>query len=232
LPARQRGHSLALKDRIRELRKAQGLSQEKLARQADLSLNLIGRLEGGQVTDPHYSTLRGLARALGVPVEDLVSEEPLISRPEVREWLSEQGHETLEEFRSMVEELETLEEVEQAKRELREKRDGLVDKLGDRSVQVELFGPVRLEGLVGDARLRAVFRPTEHARKLKREIRREYDAREDALAEYSSVLFVGGKADDYLVREPVGERDRERHERLLEARRVFEETYAAQLAAV
>jgi len=75
-------------------------------------------------------------------------------------------------------------------------------------------------------------RPTEHARKLKREIRREYGAREDALAEYSSVLFVGGKADDYLVREPVGERDRERHERLLEARRVFEETYAAQLAAV
>jgi transcriptional regulator with XRE-family HTH domain len=223
---------LALKDRIRELRKAQGLSQEKLARQADLSLNLIGRLEGGQVTDPHYSTLRGLARALGVPVEDLVSEEPLISRPEVREWLSEQGHETLEEFRSMVEELETLEKVEQAKRELREKRDGLVDKLGDRSVQVELFGPVRLEGLVGDERLREVFRPTEHARKLKREIRREYGAREDALAEYSSVLFVGGKADDYLVREPVGERDRERHERLLEARRVFEETYAAQLAAV
>jgi transcriptional regulator with XRE-family HTH domain len=197
-----------------------------------VSLNVINRLERSVILDPHYSTLRGIARALGVPVEDLVSEEPLISRPEVREWLSEQGHKTLEEFRSLVEELDTLEEVEQAIRELRERRDGLVDKLGDRSVHVELFGPVRLEGLVGDARLREVFRPTEHARKLKREIRREYGAREDALAEYSSVLFVGGKADDYLVREPVGERDRERHERLLEARRVFEETYAAQLAAV
>jgi len=73
---------LALKDRIRELRKAQGLSQEKLARQADLSLNLIGRLEGGQVTDPHYSTLRGLARALGVPVEDLVREPTLAGKAE------------------------------------------------------------------------------------------------------------------------------------------------------
>jgi transcriptional regulator with XRE-family HTH domain len=73
---------LALKDRIRELRKAQGLSQEKLARQADLSLNLIGRLEGGQVTDPHYSTLRGLARALGVPVEDLVREPALAGKAE------------------------------------------------------------------------------------------------------------------------------------------------------
>jgi transcriptional regulator with XRE-family HTH domain len=65
-----------------ELRKAQGLSQEKLARQADLSLNLIGRLEGGQVTDPHYSTLRGLARALGVPVEDLVREPALAGKAE------------------------------------------------------------------------------------------------------------------------------------------------------
>jgi transcriptional regulator with XRE-family HTH domain len=73
---------LALKDRIRELRKAQRLSQEKLARQADLSLNLIGRLEGGQVTDPHYSTLRGLARALGVPVEDLVREPALAGKAE------------------------------------------------------------------------------------------------------------------------------------------------------
>jgi transcriptional regulator with XRE-family HTH domain len=239
---------VSIGDKVRATRKAAGISQEEVARRAGVSLNVINRLERGVILDPHYSTLRGIASALGVPVEDLVREpalagkadapetrpadEPLISRPEVREWLSEQGHETLEEFRSMVEELETLEEVEQAIRELREKRDGLVDKLGDRSVQVELFGPVRLEGLVGDARLREVFRPTEHARKLKREIRREYDAREDALAEYSSVLFVKGEADDYLVREPVGERDRERHERLLEARRVFEETYAAQLAAV
>jgi transcriptional regulator with XRE-family HTH domain len=223
---------VSIGDKVRATRKAAGISQEEVARRAGVSLNVINRLERGVILDPHYSTLRGIASALGVPVEDLVREPALAGRPEVREWLSEQGHETLEEFRSMVEELETLEEVEQAIRELREKRDGLVDKLGDRSVQVELFGPVRLEGLVGDARLREVFRPTEHARKLKREIRREYGAREDALAEYSSVLFVGGKADDYLVREPVGERDRERHERLFEARRVFEETYAAQLAAV
>jgi transcriptional regulator with XRE-family HTH domain len=239
---------VSIGDKVRATRKAAGISQEEVARRAGVSLNVINRLERGVILDPHYSTLRGIASALGVPVEDLVREpalagkaeapetrpadEPLISRPEVREWLSEQGHETLEEFRSMVEELETLEEVEQAIGELREKRDGLVDKLGDRFVLVELFGPVRLEGLVGDARLREVFRPIELARKLKREIRREYDAREDALAEYSSVLFVGGKADDYLVREPVGERDRERHERLLEARRMFEETYAALSAAV
>lgn len=223
---------MSIGDKVRATRKAAGISQEEVARRAGVSLNVINRLERGVILDPHYSTLRGIASALGVPVEDLVREPALASRPEVREWLSEQGHETLEEFRSMVEELETLEEVEQAIRELREKRDGLVDKLGDRFVQVELFGPVRLEGLVGDARLREVFRPTELARKLKREIRREYDARDDALAEYSSVLFVGGKADDYLVREPVGERDRERHERLLEARRVFEETYAALSAAV
>jgi transcriptional regulator with XRE-family HTH domain len=239
--------------KLREWREAQGLTQKELADASAISEFTVARAEHGGETRPN--TARKFAEVLGVGVADLIekppvplggpiplgedpeagqrsSDEPLISRPEVREWLSEQGHETLEEFRSLVEALETLEEVEQAIRELREKRDGLVDKLGDRSVQVKLFGPVRLEGLVGDARLREVFRPTEHARKLKREIRREYDAREDALAEYSSVLFVGGEAGDYLVREPVGERDRERHERLLEARRVFEETYAALSAAV
>jgi transcriptional regulator with XRE-family HTH domain len=223
---------VSIGDKVRATRKATGISQEEVARRAGVSLNVINRLERGVILDPHYSTLRGIARALGVPIEDLVRETALAGKAGVREWLLEQGHTTREEFLSLAGELETLEEVEQAIRELREKRDALVDKLGDQSVQVELFGPVRLEGLVGDARLREVFRPTEHSRKLKREIRREYDAREDALAEYSSVLFVEGKADDYLVREPVSERDRERHERLLEARRVLEETYAALSAAV
>jgi len=233
---------------LRVLRAERGINLQEAEDLTGVTRETITALERGQ-RGAYTKTLRKLADAYDVSLADLMAgevslavgkaeapetrpaDEPLISRPEVREWLSEQGHETLEEFRSMVEELEALEEVEQAIRELREKRDGLVDKLGDRSVQVELFGPVRMEGLVGDARLREVFRPTEHARKLKREIRREYDAREDALAEYSSVLFVGGKADDYLVREPVGERDRERHERLLEARRMFEETYAALSAA-
>jgi hypothetical protein len=39
---------------------------------------LVNRVEREQITDPHISTLRSLARGLGVRVEDLVKEE---SRP-------------------------------------------------------------------------------------------------------------------------------------------------------
>ncbi len=66
---------MVLGPRMRERRTALGLSQEAVARKAGLSLNLVNKLENGVVTDPHYSTLSGLARALEVPVEDLVKEE-------------------------------------------------------------------------------------------------------------------------------------------------------------
>jgi transcriptional regulator with XRE-family HTH domain len=60
--------------RVRERRLALGLSQEQLARRADVGLNAVHRLEMGQTTDPHYSTLEGLAHALGITVADLVQE--------------------------------------------------------------------------------------------------------------------------------------------------------------
>jgi transcriptional regulator with XRE-family HTH domain len=43
----------------------------------------VNKLERGVVTDPHYSTLSGIARALGVPVEELVQEPvPLDEAPD------------------------------------------------------------------------------------------------------------------------------------------------------
>jgi transcriptional regulator with XRE-family HTH domain len=66
-----------LGDHIRTIRKVRGLSQEALARRADVSLNLVGKLELGIVTNPHYATLAGLARALDVTVEELVKEPPV-----------------------------------------------------------------------------------------------------------------------------------------------------------
>jgi transcriptional regulator with XRE-family HTH domain len=62
-------------DRIRMVRKAVGVSQEEVARRAGTSLKNVGEIERGLVTDPHYSTLRGIAHALGMPVEVLVKEE-------------------------------------------------------------------------------------------------------------------------------------------------------------
>jgi transcriptional regulator with XRE-family HTH domain len=63
-----------LGERVRAVRKARDLSQEALAREAGVSLNLVNKLERGVVTDPHFSTLLGIARALGVPVEELMRE--------------------------------------------------------------------------------------------------------------------------------------------------------------
>jgi transcriptional regulator with XRE-family HTH domain len=69
--------------RVRALRTDRDLSQEALAREAGVSLNLVNKLERGVVTDPHYSTLSGIARALGVPVEELMREPvPLAEAPE------------------------------------------------------------------------------------------------------------------------------------------------------
>jgi transcriptional regulator with XRE-family HTH domain len=240
---------VSIGDKVRATRKAAGISQEEVARRAGVSLNVINRLERGVILDPHYSTLRGIASALEVPVEDLVREpalarkaetpdpgsrdQPLISRPgEVWEWLLEQGHTTQVEFLSLAGEFERLEEVEGAIGELHETRDRLIEKLKDQSVQAALFGPPRLEGLVGDDRIREIFRPAKLAWQLEWEIRSEYLARETALVNYSRTLFVEGAAEDYLVRAPVDEHHHERHQRLLEARCVFEETYETLSAVV
>ena len=63
-------------EHIRSARKAAKLSQENLARQAGVTMNLVSRLERGEIRDPHYSTLSGIADALGVSVTELLEEEP------------------------------------------------------------------------------------------------------------------------------------------------------------
>lgn len=57
--------------RLKALRKTAGMTQEQLAREADMSLGYVARLEIGR-HDPKLSTLKKLARALGVPVTELL----------------------------------------------------------------------------------------------------------------------------------------------------------------
>lgn len=56
---------------VAALRLQNGWSQAELARRAETSQSYIARLERGQV-DPQVSTVRKIARALGVPVAALV----------------------------------------------------------------------------------------------------------------------------------------------------------------
>ncbi len=67
--------------RVRRARKAQGLTQEALARRADMSMPGVARLEQSGGLDPHYSTLVKLSGALGVSAHWLYTgeevEEPI-----------------------------------------------------------------------------------------------------------------------------------------------------------
>ena len=62
---------MTLAMRLKRLRKTRGITQEVLARKAGVSLGYVARLEIGR-HDPKLSTLKRLAKALGVPVAELL----------------------------------------------------------------------------------------------------------------------------------------------------------------
>jgi len=57
---------------LRRLRKKKGLSQESLARLADISLNTLTKIESGFAQKPTIQTVVKLANALGVSLDKLV----------------------------------------------------------------------------------------------------------------------------------------------------------------
>ena len=57
---------------VKQLREKIGLSQEKLARLSDVSNNTIINIEAGKQDNPTIDTLKKVARALNVSVEDLI----------------------------------------------------------------------------------------------------------------------------------------------------------------
>src|SRR5215204_4466347 len=75
---------VSIGERVRTGRKALHLSQEEVARRAGVSLNQVNRLERGEIVDPHFSTLAGLATALDMQISELVGEPtvPLAEAPE------------------------------------------------------------------------------------------------------------------------------------------------------
>ncbi len=72
--------------RLKELRASADMTQEAVARAADVSLATVAKLERGE-TDPTWNTVRALAKALGVSVADfdVADEAPLdgaVTEPE------------------------------------------------------------------------------------------------------------------------------------------------------
>ncbi len=64
---------MSIGDHIRDVRWDHRLNQSELARRAGIAQNTLSRIELGLHT-PSLATLEKLARAMGVPVEDLLRE--------------------------------------------------------------------------------------------------------------------------------------------------------------
>ena len=58
---------------VKKMREAKGLSQEKLARLADVANNTLIKMETGENKNPTLETLKRVAKALEVSVEDLIN---------------------------------------------------------------------------------------------------------------------------------------------------------------
>lgn len=61
-----------LSKNLRKLRELKGLSQDRLAKLADIANNTIIKIEQGENQNPTLDTLNKLAKALAVSVDDLI----------------------------------------------------------------------------------------------------------------------------------------------------------------
>lgn len=58
--------------KIKQLREKKGLSQEKLARLANVSNNTVINIESGKQKNPTVDTISKIAKALNVSIEELL----------------------------------------------------------------------------------------------------------------------------------------------------------------
>lgn len=61
-----------LANNIKKYRRKTGLTQEALARRADVSYNTIIKLETKGIKDPRVSTITKVAKALNVTIDELI----------------------------------------------------------------------------------------------------------------------------------------------------------------
>ena len=59
-------------ENIKRLRTKQGISQDDLARRAELKYSTLAKIEGDFVTKPGVQMVAKIAKALGVSIEDLL----------------------------------------------------------------------------------------------------------------------------------------------------------------
>lgn len=73
-----------LSTNIKKLRKQKKLSQDKLARLADIPYNTLVKIESGKSNNPTFETLLKLANALDVTIDELVGRKRNNNRANMR----------------------------------------------------------------------------------------------------------------------------------------------------
>ena len=61
-----------LSKNLKKLREKKGFSQDRLAKLADVANNTVIKIEQGENKNPTLETLKKLANALGVSLDDLI----------------------------------------------------------------------------------------------------------------------------------------------------------------
>lgn len=59
---------------IKKLRQEKGISQDKLSKLADISLNTVVKLELDQSPNPTLETIQKIAKALNTKIDDLINQ--------------------------------------------------------------------------------------------------------------------------------------------------------------
>lgn len=57
---------------IKKYREKKGISQDKISKLAGVTLHTITKIESGATPDPRIETVKKIAQALGINVDDLV----------------------------------------------------------------------------------------------------------------------------------------------------------------
>ncbi|MGC8651182.1 MAG: helix-turn-helix domain-containing protein [Minisyncoccia bacterium] len=57
---------------IKKYREKKGISQDKLSKLAGITLHTITKIESGATPDPRIETVKKIADALGVSIDDLI----------------------------------------------------------------------------------------------------------------------------------------------------------------
>lgn len=59
-------------DNVKKYRKLAGISQDVLSKKANLAFHTIAKIEAGSTPDPRIETVKKIADALGVSLDDLL----------------------------------------------------------------------------------------------------------------------------------------------------------------